>query len=347
MEDAHVAIGSLSKDGQGDWVNTGLFGVFDGHGGEEVANFCARELPQAIVRGDAADAPAALSESFFTVDAKIADIAARCSTTQIGANLDKVGCTACTCLVREDSVIVANAGDSRAVLSRGGHAYDLSNDHKPDMEREAARITQAGGFVKKTSCGPFSIPRVNGVLSVSRAMGDLRFKKNKALSAEDQIVSCAPDVNIINRHPQDEFLVLACDGVWDVMSSQDVVSFVRKYLNALRRRDLTPADVVAKVFDKCLSPDPAETFGLGGDNMTMILVVFEENSENLDECLDLNECPDIPSEHTPVIGRSDDMQGSAKPRLPSSLQDSLTDAKWFSNTRFEAISRSSGNVARL
>merc|ERR1719460_1015545 len=66
MEDAYVAIGSLaSGTEQSEWADSGLFGVFDGHGGEQVSKFCAENLPKAVVRGTAAQAPAALNESFF------------------------------------------------------------------------------------------------------------------------------------------------------------------------------------------------------------------------------------------------------------------------------------------
>jgi serine/threonine protein phosphatase PrpC len=117
---------------------------------------------------------------------------------------------------------------------------------------------------------------VNGQLSVSRAIGDQRFKKNTQMSAVNQAVSCAPDVNICKRQRGDEFLVVACDGIWDVLSSQAVVDLVRQDLAAIRRGHIKPADVISKILDRCVSPDPSKTFGKGCDNMTMILVVFDQ-----------------------------------------------------------------------
>lgn len=274
MEDAYVATGSLGQQ-QSDWANTGLFAVFDGHGGDQVSKFCAKQLPRALVQGRAAEAAAALNASFFTVDQMLADAGKKLSPND-PAHPDNVGCTAVACVVRKDSIIVANAGDSRAVLSRSGRAHDLSQDHKPSDTQEVERVRRAGGFVSEHKCGSHTIHRVNGQLSVSRAIGDQRFKKNTQMSAVNQAVSCAPDVNICKRQRGDEFLVIACDGIWDVLSSQAVVDLVRQDLAAIRRGDIKPADVISKVLDRCLSPDPSKTFGKGGDNMTMILVVFDQ-----------------------------------------------------------------------
>jgi serine/threonine protein phosphatase PrpC len=279
MEDAFVARGSLpggaifQDNRQQDWASTALFAVFDGHGGSEVAKFCADHFPKAIMKGHSAQAPTALKDSFFNVDKMLVQIGDKMPITD-PAHPDCVGCTAVACLVRADSIIVANAGDSRAVLSRSGQAHDLSHDHKPGDEPEAARIRKAGGFVSEHQCGPYTMHRVNGKLAVSRAMGDLQFKQNEGLEASEQMVSCAPDINICRRQIDDDFLVVACDGVWDVLSSQEVVDIVKKDLAAIRSGDLKPADVVCKVLDRCLSPDLSQTCGKGGDNMTMILVVF-------------------------------------------------------------------------
>lgn len=280
MEDAYVAMGSLAAgtglqgEAQHEWADYGLFGVFDGHGGAQVSKFCAEHLPKVVTNGRAAQAPAALNESFFTVDQMLVDVGSKMSPNDRG-HPDYVGCTAVASLIRKDFIIVANAGDSRAVLSRSGRACDLSKDHKPNHEKEVARISKAGGFVSEQQCGPHSIHRVNGELAVSRAMGDLRFKKNTNVGVAEQAVSCAPDINICKRQVDDEFLVVACDGIWDVLSSQEVVNLVRKDLAAIHRGDLKPADVVCKILDRCLSSDPSKSFGKGGDNMTMILVVFD------------------------------------------------------------------------
>ncbi|GJT24575.1 probable protein phosphatase 2C 60 [Tanacetum coccineum] len=89
------------------------------------------------------------------------------------------GCTSCVAIMRGNQLVVANAGDSRCVISRKGEAYNLSRDHKPGLEVERDRILKAGGFIHAG--------RVNGSLNLTRAIGDMEFKQNKFLSAEKQI----------------------------------------------------------------------------------------------------------------------------------------------------------------
>ncbi|KHN79397.1 putative protein phosphatase 2C F42G9.1 [Toxocara canis] len=117
------------------------------------------------------------------------------------------GTTACVLLLFKDKVIVANAGDSRAVLCRKGVAIDLSVDHKPEDDSERARIEAAGGEISIDG-------RVNGGLNLSRALGDHFYKKNDSLPLKDQMISAQPDVTLHPIEPDDEFVVVACDGIW-------------------------------------------------------------------------------------------------------------------------------------
>jgi serine/threonine protein phosphatase PrpC len=158
------------------------------------------------------------------------------------------GTTACVVLLTPDYVICANAGDSRAVMSTsagmsrlGNKALAMSFDHKPDDEDEERRIREAGGYVAGG--------RVEGDLAVSRGLGDFRFKNMDVVMAAtdafsdlketsegramptmkpgEQKVSPIPDIVVQNRNPQqDEFLVIACDGIWDVLSNQDCVQMI-------------------------------------------------------------------------------------------------------------------------
>jgi len=277
MEDAFVA---TSFGVQGNWDNTSLFGVFDGHGGAQVAKFCAVRLPQILQQGDASRATTALRNSFLQLDEKLADLGESMSVSAPG-HPDNVGCTAVVSLINKETIIVANAGDSRAVLSRNARAVPLSKDHKPNLPKEAARIRKAGGVVTQHKCGPdHVIHRVNGRLSLSRSIGDLNFKKNTDLSTADQLVSCIPDIKSFRRQSEDEFMVIACDGVWDVMTSQQMVDRVQKDLLAIRRGELSPDNVVRKILDECLASDPSANFGKGADNMTMILIVFDKGASN-------------------------------------------------------------------
>jgi len=272
MEDAHIAMGSMN---QGPMSSSGLFAVFDGHGGKHIADFCAESLPRALAESGTAEPAHALHSAFLRMDEVLIEAAARMPLGSIG-HPDRVGCTAVACLVEEKRICVANAGDSRAVLCRNGKAVECSQDHKPSLQSEAARIQRAGGFITEQSCAANTVHRINGDLSLSRAIGDLRFKKNASLAAEEQMVSCVPEVRTFSRHPDDEFMVLACDGIWDVLDSQEVVDRVAAHLPALHRAEVMPADVVCKILDECLASDPSKTGGIGGDNMTMVLVVFRD-----------------------------------------------------------------------
>jgi len=188
-------------------------------------------------------------------------------------DVDLVGCTACVCCVTEDQFIVANAGDSRAVLCRGGRAVALSQDHKPNDPREKQRIEAAGGYVEHTAPGQH---RVNGNLNLSRALGDLEYKKDGTRKPEEQIICSTPDVEFFKRTEQDEFVVICCDGVWDVKSNQEVVDFVREGLGGAPSQadPQSMVRVLEALLDACVSPDLRLTRGLGGDNMTAVLVLL-------------------------------------------------------------------------
>jgi len=122
--------------------------------------------------------------------------------------------------------------------------------------------------------GAHVIHRVNGDLSLSRSIGDLQYKRNPNLPAKDQVVSCTPDVQTFRRQPGDEFMLIGCDGVWDVLSSQQAVDFVRPQVQRILAGQIRPSTVVEAILDRCVSPDLTVTEGLGGDNMTLVLVVF-------------------------------------------------------------------------
>lgn len=153
------------------------------------------------------------------------------------------GTTACVVILTPTDIICANAGDSRAVISRMGHkAVPLSYDHKPDDEEEERRIRAAGGYVAGG--------RVEGDLAVSRGLGDYRFKNLDVVMAAtcqeqgdsenessnhamlmlmpgDQKVSPIPDIIVqARRDGQDEFLLIACDGIWDVQTNYEAVQTV-------------------------------------------------------------------------------------------------------------------------
>lgn len=177
-----------------------------------------------------------------------------------------MGCTAVVSLIRGKQVYVANTGDSRCVISRKGVAEPLTLDHKPVLLEEAERIMKAGGFVRDN--------RVNGALNVSRTIGDLDFKRNTELPHTHQMVVATPDITTFELQKGDEFLILACDGIWDVLSNQEAVDFVRKKIK--QGEDLKT--ICEDVCDHCLAPD-LRGLCRGADNMSLIIVVFKQTAD--------------------------------------------------------------------
>ena len=116
----------------------------------------------------------------------------------------------------EEAIITANAGDSRAVLSRKDVVQALSEDHKPSDPKEFDRIKKAGHTVE--------LERVDGSLALSRAIGDFMLKNNDSLDADSQAVTCSPDITEFQRTDNDEFIIVACDGIWDCLTSEEAVS---------------------------------------------------------------------------------------------------------------------------
>ena len=179
------------------------------------------------------------------------------------------GCTAIIAVFVGTKLFVANVGDSRAIMSKSGFAKPLSKDHKPLNAEEKQRIETAGGFV--TPLG-----RVNNYLNLSRAVGDLKYKKDFLLPPEQQIITAEPDISITDLSKDVQFVVIACDGIWDVKSNQEVVDFM---INNMRYADsLTKA--VEDLLDSCIAKvAPGGAGGIGGDNMTCIVVLLQNTDE--------------------------------------------------------------------
>lgn len=187
---------------------------------------------------------------------------------------DNVGCTAVCILLTRDEIVCANAGDSRAVLCRkGGPPVALSQDHKPNDAVERERIEAAGGRIEEISVGIRVHYRVNGNLNLSRSIGDLEYKKSPELGHERQMICSTPDIVKMPRMKDDDFIILACDGVWDVKSNEDVCSFMKEKLHGDDAEAIIPA--VESLLDDCIAEDPKKTNGLGGDNMTCLVVQLQ------------------------------------------------------------------------
>jgi len=147
---------------------------------------------------------------------------------------------------------------------KGGVALALSEDHKPELDRERERIHNGNGYIENG--------RVNGNLNLSRAIGDLMYKKNKELELKDQIITSYPEVMEVALEEEDEFMVLGCDGVWEIKSNQQVVDFVRQRIPIAKKEGKPLSWIAGEFLDTILSPDISSTEGLGCDNMTMVIV---------------------------------------------------------------------------
>lgn len=260
MEDAHTTELSLDDGGNA------FFAVYDGHGGQSIARFSGSELHLRIKAEPSyqdKNYTEAIKKGFLNLDAEL--------RRNPEFENDPSGCTAVTALVTaENTILVGNAGDSRAVISCNGENVAMSHDHKPANIQEHERIRNAGGFVE--------FGRVNGNLALSRAIGDFEFKNNKELGPEDQIVTANPDIVERSLTSNDEFLVIACDGIWDCMTNQEVVDYVSGLI-AEGERDLKK--ICEQLMDNCLASD-SELGGVGCDNMTVIIVCFllDQKSES-------------------------------------------------------------------
>ncbi len=245
MEDAHAAVIGLPS--LEDWS---FFAVFDGHAGAKVSAHCARQLLEAITgnedfrgtNGTATETPRPSNENvkmgiktgFLTLDDKMREM------PEMLSGEDKSGTTAVCTLLSPQHIFFANCGDSRGVFCREGKVQFSTQDHKPINPVEKERIQNAGGSVM--------IQRVNGSLAVSRALGDFEYKNVQGKGPCEQLVSPEPEIFVEDRADKDEFVILACDGIWDVMSNEELCDFVRS------RMQLTDnlKEVCNMVVDTCL-----------------------------------------------------------------------------------------------
>ncbi|PPD89548.1 hypothetical protein GOBAR_DD13498 [Gossypium barbadense] len=258
MEDEHIRIDNLSSH-LGSIFKfpkpNAFYGVFDGHGGPEAAAYVRKhalrfffedvKFPQTCEVDDVflEGVENSLRKSFLLADLALAG---DCTVNSSS------GTTALTALIFGRLLMVANAGDCRAVLCRKGEAIDMSEDHRPIYPSERRRVEELGGFIDDGY--------LNGVLSVSRALGDWDMKSPKGLPSP---LIAEPEFRRMVLTEDDEFLIIGCDGIWDVMSSEHAVSLVCR---GLRRHD--DPEQCAK--DLVMEALRRNTF----DNLTVVVICF-------------------------------------------------------------------------
>lgn len=289
MEDAHMCCTQIQVEGTKEPLRNGhvIFGVFDGHGGDFTSTYAARHFMRIFSSNnrlkkyasmspfDQENVPGieclkpALAETFSRLDIEIRKQQNKLNDEFIAqskqqenslAKVPKAERSGSTCnvvLVTPSHVISANAGDSRAILRRDGKTLPLSFDHKPNNIPEMERIKKANGHVKSK--------RIDGDLAVSRGLGDFSYKSNEGLPMQQQKVVPNPDFIIYpRRKKEDEFMILACDGVWDVVSNDQCGSFVQSLLD----EGESLSSICEETIDTCLDKNSR-------DNMTIVIVAFE------------------------------------------------------------------------
>jgi len=174
------------------------------------------------------------------------------------------GCTANVILIHKNVIYCANAGDSRTILWANKKVIALSEDHKPDNEIEKTRISKAGGFIIEG--------RVNGNLNLSRALGDLEYKKNPALKPAEQLISPMPDVTRTPIKPEHTFLVMGCDGIWEILTMEEICQITESSLAKCSKI----TESAEEILDKGLATDTSQ--GIGCDNMSAIVIKLHQQN---------------------------------------------------------------------
>lgn len=283
MEDAHTTVVSLD-DMLKAWS---FFAVFDGHAGKIAADICSRDLVDKIQSVLTNDVMAGLTDagsystdkveetikkSFLAMDTILRD--------QLRHQGDRSGTTCTSILVTPKHYFFINCGDSRGMLVKDGKVSFSTVDHKPTNDAERDRIVRAGGMVMTQ--------RINGSLAVSRALGDFDYKQDEGREQTEQLVSPEPDIVCIERDEEnDQFICLACDGIFDVFSNEDLADYIISRLEISKQYDMITAEIV----DTSLHKESR-------DNMSVILLALpgciqendaaKEKEKKLDELLDSN-----------------------------------------------------------
>ena len=294
LEPTHGYYKGEPKEALEELAMTSFLAVFDGHGGGECSNYLVEALPHQIRQAmlgarvtikQAVEQIAAEGNGDQSEDAvsdlmrKILKIAYLRTDNDFitPKNAPQSGSTAATVLLMGRRLFAANVGDSRVVLCRsGGQCVELTSDHKPSRPDEAARVRAAGGFILHK--------RVMGELAITRAFGDKSFKMGIKAMLEDEaealaagngeqttrdltapLVSAEPEIASMLLSHNDEFLLLACDGLFDVFRSQDAIALARQELIAHRGE---PAEVARILSDQAIRVRRSR------DNVSILIVVL-------------------------------------------------------------------------
>ena len=225
--------------------NTFFFAVYDGHGG----NGCSLYLKEKLHHFIKNFTKESLNEAINTVEEKFMSEEA---LDEKGEIKDPSGSCGIMALIQKNKLIIANVGDSRLVLFKNNSLYFSTEDHKPGSPSEKTRIEKGGGMVYQT---PSLIPlRQNGKeieppwrvlpgrLSVSRTFGDVE-AKNEKLGGMKNVVVALPDITEIELDEDFNFMVLGCDGIFDVLSNEEILECVKIVLKEKEINDLNNVNI--------------------------------------------------------------------------------------------------------
>jgi len=251
--------------------------IFDGHGGRETVDFVSKALPKNLANllkkhgHQSENLLRILRTSFLLTDIQ--------TKTYVK---DVSGSTGVCCLLRKEknnevTAYIANCGDSRLVICEieneeekndkngiGIHANRLSFDHVSDEKYELNRIQTSKGFVQHG--------RTCGVLAVARSFGDHEFKKY--VTSEPALISYKINNNNKNNKKTNPFLIMACDGIWDVMSDNECIEMILEMMQSLKddKDDSSSKQIDEKEIAQRIVKE-AETRGTS-DNLSVIVIFF-------------------------------------------------------------------------
>ncbi|XP_028817264.1 integrin-linked kinase-associated serine/threonine phosphatase 2C [Denticeps clupeoides] len=272
MQDAHVLLPDMSNclsSLPSQVSRLGYFAVFDGHGGARASQFAAENLHHTLAskfpKSNADNLDKLIKKCLLDTFRQTDDDFLKKASSQKPAWKD--GSTATCMLVVDNVLYVANLGDSRAVLCRSEEGDEgcekkcvtlaLSKEHNPTIYEERIRIQRAGGTVRDG--------RVLGVLEVSRSIGDGQYKRCGVIST--------PDLRRCQLTPSDQFVILACDGLFKVFSPEEAIAYVRNVLQDVAVEQKEGQTEEEARFEAACQRLASEAVRRGcADNVTVILV---------------------------------------------------------------------------
>jgi len=219
-------------------------GIFDGHGGKLCSEFLKSQLHLYL--------KARLRNQPFENWSKLIKEAFRQCDQDFKAKEPErsreMGSTALVVLIQNNRMLVCNVGDSRALLCRSGVTLRLTRDHRPNDPKEASRIHQNGGIIL--------FGRVYGKLAVSRAFGDFElkdFQVENRCEHYQPVLSVEPEIREFELDwERDEFLVMACDGLFEAFSDEEVVSNARNKLRRMPPTEQDPSRVIKEIVSEAV-----------------------------------------------------------------------------------------------